>query len=191
MNDKAKNLGAFLVPLAIVMAGIMVAGAIFATTKNGEETTTPEEQVSGEETTPEEDPMDVSFYYKENAEIYTEDGKVVVALISTPTCPHCIWVKDTYDDLAREYNEGGKVKAYHFDFTQSGADDLLTEEVETEMPAKLSELNAAYSGGYVPTFIIGGKYYRVGNAYEREDDLVKEEEELRRIIDKAIAEAAL
>jgi len=190
MNEKSKNLGAFLVPLSIVLAGIMVSGAIFAATKKDETAGTTDDQPVVDDTsdTTEQDPKDVSFYYREDAEIYMEEGKPVVALISTTSCPHCTWVAETFDNIAKEYEAAGKIKAYHFELSQSGAYDTLTGQESSEMPEKLSQLNTEYSGGYVPTFIIGGKYYRIGNAFEREDDLEKEAAELRRIIDKVIEE---
>lgn len=188
-NNKEKNLNAFLVPVSIVVAGIMVSGAIFAAQKGKTS-----EEVAGAETEQTQETEDVvvnestngSFSYEEGTELYLEDGKPVVALLSTKTCPHCVWVGDTYNSVVKEYQDAGKIRGYHFDFTSDGVEESINGA--TELPSELEALYQKYSGGYVPTFIIGGKYYRVGNAFESEDDLVKEAEELRRIIDQVLSE---
>jgi thiol-disulfide isomerase/thioredoxin len=185
MDNLKKNLSAFIVPLSIIVAGLLVSGAIFAS--QGKSSTETEGEVEGEETSDTtEDPTNGTFYYRDGTEIYTEDGKPVVALISTSSCPHCVWISDTYDTVVREYQDAGKIKAYHFIYTDSGLSDTINGA--TEMSSELQAHYEDYSGGYVPTFVIGGKYYRVGNAYESEGDLEAEATELRRIIDQVISE---
>ena len=44
-----------------------------------------------------------------------EDGKPIIRLFSTRTCPHCVWVKNTFDKVAREYVLSGKIVAYHWE----------------------------------------------------------------------------
>jgi len=43
--------------------------------------------------------------------------------------------------------------------------------------------------GSVPTFVFGCKYFRVGNAYEAQDNLEAEETEFRSVIDKLLEES--
>ena len=41
--------------------------------------------------------------------------------------------------------------------------------------------------GSIPTFVFGCKYVRVGNGYERDDDLASEAAEFRAVIEDLIA----
>ncbi|MBU1070847.1 thioredoxin family protein [Patescibacteria group bacterium] len=114
-----------------------------------------------------------------DSEVCREDGKPVVYLFSTTWCSHCVWIKDTFDDWASENVDG--VVAYHWQVDTG--DNTLTEEVETGMP---EEHRAVYekfnSAGSIPTFVFGCRYVRVGNGYEREDDLDKEIESFDKIL---------
>ena len=38
----------------------------------------------------------------------------------------------------------------------------------------------------IPTFVFGNKYWQIGNGYERQDDLIAEEAEFKRIIEKLV-----
>lgn len=123
-----------------------------------------------------------TFEMKKDAEICREDGKPVIYLFSTATCPHCQWIKDTYDRVVKEYVATGKIKAYHYD-VDSG-DDLLTPAKETQLTDAANKIYNEFSPeGYIPTFVFGCKYFRVGNGYESESDLAKEETEFRAVID--------
>lgn len=114
-----------------------------------------------------------------------EDGKPIIRLFSLSTCPHCAWVKATYEKVAREYMDQGKIVAYNWEVDTS--DNILTSEVETEIPAAELEWYTKYNAdGYVPEFIFGCKYLRIGNGFEAEDDLAKEEAEFRRVIDELV-----
>ncbi|MDP7506381.1 MAG: peptidylprolyl isomerase [Candidatus Woesearchaeota archaeon] len=120
-------------------------------------------------------------------EVYKIDGKPVIRLYTTTWCPHCVWVKDTFDKVAREYIAQGKIVAYHWD-VDSG-DNTLTPEIETNIPPEEIEIFKKYnSKGSIPTFVFGNKYKRIGNGYEAEDDLGAEEAEFRAIIEELIAE---
>ncbi|MCK5107671.1 MAG: SurA N-terminal domain-containing protein [Nanoarchaeota archaeon] len=112
---------------------------------------------------------------------YDEDGKPLVILFSTTYCPHCVWIKDTFDSVVAEYD----VAAYHWELDKG--DNFLTAEMESTLPKQHIDILKEYNPqGYVPTFVVGCKYVRIGNGYEAEDSLVMEENELRAIIESLI-----
>ena len=53
------------------------------------------------------EPTAVVTFLSNTNEICTENGKPVVRLFSTTTCPHCYWIKQTFDSAVTDYvNEG-------------------------------------------------------------------------------------
>lgn len=111
-----------------------------------------------------------------------EEGKPLVIMFSTTTCPHCAWVGDTFDKVVNDYNN---IAAYHWQLDQG--DNVLTEEKETNIPKEHINILKEYNPeGYVPAFVIGCKYYRIGNGYERTDDLESKEAELRAAINSIV-----
>ncbi len=123
--------------------------------------------------------------YDINEQICLENGKPLILLFSTTNCPHCVWIKPTFDNTVAEYVKSGKIFARHWEVNIN--DDTLTPEAETMIPD--SDLKLYYSfnpGKTVPTFIFGCKYYRVGTGYERQKDLTLEEKEFREIIEHLI-----
>jgi len=117
-----------------------------------------------------------------------EDGKPVIYLFTTTWCPHCTWVKETFDSVVSEYVAEGKIVAHHWELDTG--DDTLTDEIESEVPAEQKEAYAKFNPrGSIPTFVFGGRYYRVGNGYEQQDDLVAEAQEFRDLIDSLLEEA--
>ena len=126
---------------------------------------------------------DQNNLFKDNGnEVCTIEDKPVVRLYSTTWCPHCGWVSDTYERVVTEYADAGKIVAMHWELDLG--DDTLTPEFEGEFPANEAAIfNAASPKGSVPAFSFGCKYTRIGNSFEAEDDLVKEEAEFRRVLD--------
>ena len=118
----------------------------------------------------------------------------IVRWYSTPTCPHCIWVRGTVDKVLAEYEANGSIIAHHWEISMDNATgaygkDLLANGSYGLIPeSELSAFNAL-GKGYVPTFVLGCKYYKVGNSFERQEDLVAEEAYLRKYIGKLIAES--
>ena len=108
-------------------------------------------------------------------------GKPIIMLFSTPDCPHCNWIGETFDETVMEYAERGLIEAHHYDLTTR--DDLLTPEIEKEIPEIYLKIAEKGSQGYVPYFNFGCMYDRISNGYEKEDDLYAEEVEMRQIID--------
>jgi len=123
-----------------------------------------------------------TFNEKANAEICQEDGLPVVYLFSTTWCSHCQWIGDTFDQTVKKYVDAGKIKAYHWNIDIG--DNTLTDEVEASMPnnhmAVYSEFNPQ---GSIPTFVFGCKYSRIGNGYERTNDLDAEIAEFEALIE--------
>ncbi|MBU2101070.1 thioredoxin family protein [Candidatus Micrarchaeota archaeon] len=129
---------------------------------------------------------------KETAEIKTfsakdgsaclEDGKPVIRLFSTTWCPHCVWIKDTFDSVVKEYVDSGKIIAYHWELDTG--DNTLTEEVETVVPDSETAIYREFNPkATIPTFVFGCKYSRVGNGFESSKDLVSEEKEFKAVIE--------
>lgn len=118
-----------------------------------------------------------------------KDGnKPIVRLFSTTWCPHCQWIKTSFDKVMSEYVAKGKIVAYHWELDTF--DNTLTKEVEKEVPASEEAIyNEFNPNGSIPTFVFGCRYYRIGNAFEREGDsgLPKEEQEFKDLIESMLA----
>jgi thiol-disulfide isomerase/thioredoxin len=122
-------------------------------------------------------------------DICLSGGKPVVRLFSTTWCPHCSWIKATFDSVIKEYVNAGKIEAYHWELDSK--DNTMTPEVESDVPS--SEMQIFGSGnpsGYVPFYSFGCKYERIGNNYEgKTDGLVNEEKDFRELIEKLISDS--
>lgn len=117
-------------------------------------------------------------------EICKENGMAVVRLFSAEVDPHSQWVSKAFNDVAKEYS--GKVIAYNWQIDTG--DNLLTELIEEKIPKQEIEIYKKYNNaGSVPTFVFGCRYVRVGNGYEAEGSLDKEEAEFRKVIEKLIS----
>lgn len=117
-------------------------------------------------------------------------GKPVIRLYSTTWCPHCAWIKSTFDKVANEYVAAGKIVAYHWEMDTK--DNTLTTGVESAIPtSEMQYFNSGNPQGYVPFYSFGCKYERIGNGFERErnnEELAKEETEFRALIETMISE---
>jgi FKBP-type peptidyl-prolyl cis-trans isomerase 2/glutaredoxin len=119
------------------------------------------------------------------APICADGKKPVVYMFSTTGCPHCIWVKETFDKVAKEYVASGRITAYHWELDTG--DNTLTPEIEASVPESEQTIFRKFSpGGGVPTFVFGCKYYRLGTGYEPQNDLASEEKEFRELIEQMI-----
>jgi len=137
-------------------------------------------------------PIDTNASYKpqtfkvvENS-ICTFEEKPVIRLYSTTWCPHCEWVAETFDSVAKEYVDGGKIIAYHWELDTN--DNTLTPGSDILPQSELNIFSQFSSKGSIPTFVFGCKYYRIGNGYEAGKDLALEEAEFREIIEQLIKE---
>jgi thiol-disulfide isomerase/thioredoxin len=129
----------------------------------------------------------IGYFEGVDAEACTEDGKPLIIMVGSSTCPFCTWSEPQFEEIAQEYE--GRIAAYSWQ-ADSG-DNLLTEEIETEVPEYVYDLFGQFNpGGGVPTFIFGCKYYRIGQPYRQWDDAEGDMAEMREVIDALIAEAA-
>jgi thiol-disulfide isomerase/thioredoxin len=110
-----------------------------------------------------------------DTEVCKEDGKPIVYLFSTTTCPHCTWIKDTFGQWAK--SNADKIVVYYWEL------DIERAEVPVEHMAVYQKFNP---NGTVPTFVFGCRYSRVGNGYEQEDDLEKEVESYNKVVQELI-----
>lgn len=125
-----------------------------------------------------------SFIETEN-EICKKDDKPIVRLFATSWCPHCKWIKDTYFKVVKDYASQDKIEAYYWEVDKN--DDLLTKSKEDKIPESELEIFKKFNPKQsIPTFVFGCKYYRIGNAYESQDNLAAEESEFRLVIDNLI-----
>jgi len=132
-----------------------------------------------------------TFQKKAGAQVCTIEGKPVIRLYSASFCPHCNWVKDTYDSIVKEYVDQNKIVAYHWQVDLK--DDLLTPAVEGSIPESEAAIFQQFNPEQtIPTFVFGCEYYRIGTGYEKVagvGDLNMEAKEFRKIIDELILEA--
>lgn len=130
--------------------------------------------------------VQIKTFSKTNNEVCRDaDGKPIIRLYTTTSCPHCEWVGATYDKVVKEYVASGKIAAYHWDLQAN--DDLLTPAIEgVVLPSEMEIYTRFNPKGTIPTFVFGCRYYRIGNGYEQEKSLPKEEAEFRAVIDQLV-----
>jgi len=122
-----------------------------------------------------------TFSMKKDAKICKENGNPVVYLFSTTWCPHCEWIKATFDSTMAKYVKEGKIVAYHWEVDTN--DNTLTSNAEIQVPADAQAIYSEFNpGGSIPTFVFGCKYFRVGNGYEKQNDLASEVKEFEAVI---------
>lgn len=128
----------------------------------------------------------VSTFQSTGEQICTNaDGKPLVRMFALSTCPHCQWIGDTFDKVAKEYAEAGKIEAHHYELDTG--DDRLSAAVENAVPAEERALFEQYSPSrQVPLFLMGCTYKRIGNGYEMQNDLASEEAEFRAVIEELL-----
>ena len=109
-------------------------------------------------------------------------GQPIIILFTRVGCHFCEWVEDTFEEVVKEYVEKGLIEAHHYDFQTK--DDLLTPEIETEIPSEYEKIFEYDNQSMAtPYFSFGGIYYRRGTGYFEQDDLYAEEMEMKQIID--------
>ena len=113
------------------------------------------------------------------------NGKPVVRLFATSWCPHCNWIKTTFDKVMNEYVAAGKISAHHW--IVDVGDDALTASKESIIPPDEMGIYKRYNpDGSVPTFVFACKYVRIGNAYETQNNLKAEEAEFRAVLEEIL-----
>ncbi len=87
--------------------------------------------------------VDGNFLVKENAEIIKEDGKPVVFLFTSSTCPHCNWEKPVLKAVVDQFG-----------------DNIVYKQREDSTEDQ--DVYSQFGTGGVPLVVLGGKYYREG-----------------------------
>lgn len=95
------------------------------------------------------------FYIRKDAEMLTEEGKPLILLFTSPTCPHCIWQKPVLQEIADNFG-----------------DAIVYKNIEDG--SEYEETYYSYFDGSVPAIILGGKYYREGSGELYGEDVDKE-----------------
>jgi thiol-disulfide isomerase/thioredoxin len=132
---------------------------------------------------------EITTFHDNGGDVCLEDGKPLVILFSTTWCPHCNWIKSTFDSVASEYADQGLIVARHWELDTN--DDTLTPEVENSIPQRdLDIYNEFNPRGSIPTFVFGCKYYRIGNGHEAQNDLSAEAAEFRGVIEELLGRAS-
>ncbi len=173
--DKRMVMGIAIIAVIAIAAGLVYTGMVSAPSGPG--------SPSGEL------PDGVSTFQMADGDMQTTaDGRPIVYMFSTTTCPHCIWVGPTFEKVAQEYEDKGLIKAYHWELDIG--DDALTAGKEPTIPDEHFAVYSSFNPKFtVPTFVFGGRYYRIGNGYESSHDLAAEEAEFRAVIDALLDEA--
>ena len=169
------------IPIIIFILGIVALGAAIFIVGEGKFFTKAEKSTPA----PTENIPTSTFNKTENEVVYKENGKPVIFLFSTTWCPHCVWIKDTFDSTVKQYVDEGKIVAYHWELDIK--DNTLTTEIEKEVPKEHEGIYKKFNpDGYVPAFVFANQYYRVGNGYESQKDLVAEKAEFVKLIEEII-----
>lgn len=186
MSSKANFFFGFFVGLAIFsVVGFFTVTLMLKKSNTETNTNKNPDQNTNQQSTGPKVIGNIGTFSKTDGEICKQDGKPIIRLFSTSTCPHCIWIKDTFDKVAKEYVNKGKIKAYHWVMDQG--DDILTTAKESQVPDSEMQVLAKFDvDGYVPAFVFGCQYFRIGTGYESQNDLKKEEAEFRKIIDELL-----
>lgn len=186
MSSKANFFFGFFVGLAIFsVVGFLTVTLMLKKSNTETNTNKNPDQNTNQQSTGPKVIGSIGTFSKTDGEICKQDGKPIIRLFSTSTCPHCVWIKDTFDKVAKEYVNKGKIKAYHWVMDQG--DDILTTVKESQVPDSEMQVLAQFDvDGYVPAFVFGCQYFRIGTGYESANDLKKEEAEFRKIIDELL-----
>jgi foldase protein PrsA len=114
------------------------------------------------------------------------EGKPIVRMFTTETCPHCVWATPIIDPILKERMAEGDIISEHWYLDRQ--DDSLTEEFEGKIPTEVMQhLMKHNSNGFVPFYSVGCKYIRIGNGHEGEINAeVFERNEFNSIIDAIV-----
>lgn len=159
----------YLVPSAIILAGMIIAGAILVSRTAGQlgseavrqlpgqvveqeveeatEAATPEEgQVAG---VVEEPKKTIGNFLVTEEEICEEGGKPIIYYFGSSQCPHCTWEHPIMEKVLGSF--AGQVSFHDLMDDTSGRDNEIFE--------KYLEINR----GAIPFLVFGCKYVRVGS----------------------------
>ena len=127
-------------------------------------------------------PGEIETFIDSDNPVCYQDGKPIIRMFSTTWCQHCEWIIDVHDFILKEYADAGKIIAYHWELDTG--DNTITPEKETEVPqSEIAIFDQFNPRNSIPTYVYGCKYYRIGNGYEQQQDLLAEEAEFRTVIE--------
>jgi len=86
-----------------------------------------------------------NFLVDKSSEICQENGKLIVYFFGSNNCPHCKWEHPIFVNVTNEFKDE---ISYH-------------ENIDTETDVDV--LSRYSPNGYIPTIVIGCKYFRVGS----------------------------
>lgn len=147
----------YLTPIAIVIAGFIVAGAIIVGGRRGEvekqkegEKEVEEGQVAGEEKR--EYPETIGNFLITKEDICQEEEKPIVYYFGSSRCPHCTWEHPIIKKVMEEFSDD---LSFH---------DLMDDQSGKDMEVfqKYMDINQ----GAIPFLVFGCKYVRVGSGEE-------------------------
>jgi peptidyl-prolyl cis-trans isomerase C len=145
--------------------------------------------VPGSSSTPSDSNLAGTFQATGDPVCTDANGKPIVRLFTTSWCPHCQWIRETYESVVKDYESRGLIKAYHWELDTNT--ELLTGQKSTAVPAEELAVYRKYNPqGSIPTFVFGCQYVRIGNGYEAEQNLDKERAEFNAVITKLVAETS-
>ncbi len=131
-------------------------------------------------------PQRNTFTDSGNTDVCVIEGKPIIRMYSATYCPHCEWVAPAFDEVVQEYVAQEKIVAMHWELDVK--DDILTPLDENAVPElEYTVFKSFNSKGSIPTFVFGCKYYRIGTAFEQEDNLEGEKQQFREFIEKTIS----
>jgi len=84
-------------------------------------------------------------------EICKEGGKPIVYFFGSSTCPHCQWEHPLFENVVSKFEDN----------------IVFHNNMDSE---KDSDVFSKYSTGYIPTLVLGCKYYRVGSGETRGEE---------------------
>ena len=139
-----------------------------------------------QKTAPAQTPSGIQTFHAVSGPVETVGGLPVIRLFVTTWCPHSTYIMGTYSRVAKEYVDAGKIVACLWDV--DNGDDLMTPAVESALPASERAVFDLFNPeNSIPTFVFGGKYYRIGNGYEGQGNgLQLEEAEFRAVMEALI-----
>jgi len=111
-------------------------------------------------------PKTIGDFLVTNREICKEDGKPLAYFFGSSSCTHCVWEKPIAQKVFAEFKNE---IAYHENFDS---------QADGEVFQKYADINP----GYVPFFVLGCKYARVGAG----ENLGKTDEESKKLEGEAL-----
>ncbi len=123
----------------------------------------------------------IETFTKTEDNICKEDDKVIIRLFSTTKNSASKWISQTFDEVTKEYEDD--IIMYHWQLDTG--DNTLTDIQEKGIPKEEVEIFQKYSSeNKIPTYVLGCKYVRIGNAYQT---LGEEKAEFKRAIERLLS----